>query len=296
MTIIQSSRFLPKEDPEASALLAKVFEREGIRVLLNARPVRAERSGGSKHLTIGTAEGETIVDADEILIGAGRRPNVEGLELEKAGVSYDERGGVRVDDFLRTTNRDIFAAGDICMNWKFTHAADAAARIALQNALFHGRKRLSSLNMPWCTYTDPEIAHVGLYEKHAAAKGIPTDIFRVDMEENDRAVADGQTGGFVKVMVKKGTDRILGATIVAAHAGDLISEISVAMAGKMGLGALGNVIHPYPTQAEAIRRAAGAYGKTRLTPRIAALFSWWLRMKRGKQETSFRIAFSCTTP
>lgn len=282
VTIIQSSRFLPKEDPGASALLARVFEREGIRVFLEAKPVRAEKSGGSKLLTVRTPDGDAAVEADEILIGAGRRPNVEGLDLEKAGVAYDGWKGVRVDDFLRTTNPDIFAAGDICMDWKFTHAADAAARVALQNALFHGRKRLSTLNMAWCTYTDPEIAHVGMYEAEAEAKGIAVDTYKVNLDEVDRAIADGQTEGFVKILVNKGTGKILGATIVAAHAGDLISEISVAMAGKLDLGALSNVIHPYPTQAEAIRRAAGEYMKTRLTPRIAKIFTWWLKKKRGK--------------
>jgi pyruvate/2-oxoglutarate dehydrogenase complex dihydrolipoamide dehydrogenase (E3) component len=281
VTIIQSSRFLPKEDPEASALLSRVFEREGIRVLLEATPVRVAARDGTKLVTVRTRDGELIVEADEILIGAGRQPNVEGLDLERAGVAYDPRAGVEVDDFLRTSNPDIHAAGDVCMSWKFTHAADAAARIAVQNALFLGRKRLSALTMPWCTYTDPEIAHVGLYEADARAKGIPTQVFETKLDRVDRAVADGEADGFVKILVRKGTDRIVGATIVAAHAGDLISEISVAMAGKVGLHSLADVIHPYPTQAEAIRRAAAAYNKTRLTPFVASILKWWLKRQRG---------------
>ncbi|MCP4118710.1 MAG: mercuric reductase [Desulfobacteraceae bacterium] len=280
VTIVQHSRFLPREDPEASALLARVFEDEGIRILPGARVVRVEASPTGKRVTIANFDGQQTVEADEILIGAGRKPNVEGLGLTNAGVTYDKRKGIVVDDFLRTTNPDIFAAGDICMAWKFTHAADAGARIAVQNALFLGRKRVSALNMPWCTYTDPEIAHVGLYEADAEARGIPTDTFRVEMAEVDRAVTDGDDQGFVKVLVKKGTDRILGATIVAAHAGELISEISVAMAAKAGLKTLGTVIHPYPTQAEAIKRVADAYNRTRLTPRAAGLLKWWLKRQR----------------
>jgi pyruvate/2-oxoglutarate dehydrogenase complex dihydrolipoamide dehydrogenase (E3) component len=280
VTIVQHTRFLPREDPEASELLAKVFNREGIRVMLDARPVHVEKTGSIKRVTVQTAGDEQTIETDEILIGAGRQPNVDGLDLEKAGVAYDPRRGVRVDDYLRTTNREIFAAGDICMDWKFTHAADAAARIALQNALFRGKKRLSALNMPWCTYTDPEIAHVGLYEADAEARGIAVDTYKVTLDDVDRAIADGETEGFVKVLVRKGTDRIVGATIVAAHAGDLISEISVAMTGRVGLRTLADVIHPYPTQAEAIRRVAAAYNRTRLTPRVAALLKWWLRWQR----------------
>lgn len=280
VTIVQHTRFLPREDPEASALLARVFAREGIRVVPDARPVCVEKTDSGRLVTVRTGEGEQILEADEILIGAGRHPNLEGLDLEKAGVAYDPRRGVRVDDFLRTTNAAIFAAGDICMDWKFTHAADAAARIAVQNALFRGRKRLSALNMPWCTYTDPEIAHVGLSAAEAQARGMAVDTYKAAMGEVDRAIADGETEGFVKVLVKKGTDRIIGATIVAAHAGDLISEITVAMAGNLGLKTLADVIHPYPTQAEAVRRVAAAYNRTRLTPRVAALLKWWLKWQR----------------
>ncbi len=278
VSIVQHTRFLPREDPEASALLARVFEREGIQVLLEAKPVRVENTGECKRIVIETPDGEQTVDADQILIGAGRQPNVDGLGLENAGVLYDSRKGVQVDDFLRTTNPNVFAAGDVCMNWKFTHAADAAARIAVQNALFMGRKRLSALNMPWCTYTKPEIAHVGLYETDAQAQGIALDIYKVDLDDVDRAVADGETEGFVKVLTNKGTDRIIGATVVAAHAGDLISEISVAMAAGVGLKAIADVIHPYPTQAEAIRRVAALYNRTRLTPRVAAILKWWLKV------------------
>lgn len=281
VTIVQRSRFLPKEDPDASAIIARVFEREGIRVLLNARIRRAGKAESGRQVVVEVEGKEAIIEGDEILIGAGRAPNVEGLNLEGVGVEYDPRRGVKVNDFLQTTAPRIYAAGDVCMAWKFTHAADAAARIVIQNTLFRGRARLSSLNMPWYTYTDPEVAHVGLYEADAKERGIETDAFRVEMIDIDRAQADGETEGFVKVLVRKGTDRILGATIVSTHAGEMISEISVAMAAKAGLKTLSGVIHPYPTQAEAIKRVADAYSRTRLTPRVAALMKWWLKRQRG---------------
>jgi pyruvate/2-oxoglutarate dehydrogenase complex dihydrolipoamide dehydrogenase (E3) component len=146
----------------------------------------------------------------------------------------------------------------------------------IQNALFFGRAKLSALTIPWCTYTDPEIAHVGMYERDAKEKGIEVDTFTRLLSDVDRAIADGEEDGFVRVHVKQGTDRILGATIVARHAGEMISEISVAMAGKVGLKRLASVIHPYPTQAEAIRQIGDDYNRTRLTPFVKRLFSRYL--------------------
>jgi pyruvate/2-oxoglutarate dehydrogenase complex dihydrolipoamide dehydrogenase (E3) component len=211
----------------------------------------------------------STVVVDEILVGAGRSPNVEGLNLETVGVECT-RQGVVVNDYLQTTNPRIYAAGDICMNWKFTHAADAAARIVIKNTLFSpfglGRSRLSSLVMPWVTYTDPEIAHVGLYEHEAQAQGLSVRTIKVPFSGVDRAIADGEEEGFVKIHHKKGSDQILGATIVARHAGEMISEVTLAMVAKLGLNALSGVIHSYPTQAEGIKKAADAYRKTLLTP------------------------------
>jgi pyruvate/2-oxoglutarate dehydrogenase complex dihydrolipoamide dehydrogenase (E3) component len=226
-------------------------------------------------VTDGAAE---PVEVDEILVGTGRAPNVEDLGLERAGVRFDARDGVAVNDRLQTTNPRIYAAGDICLRYKFTHTADASARIVIQNALFWGRKRLSALTVPWCTYTDPEIAHVGLYERDAQEQGLAVAAFCVPLDEVDRAVLDGESQGFVKILVRKGTDRILGATIVARHAGEMISEISLAMDGGLGLRTIASVIHPYPTQAEAIKRAADAFNRSRLTPFwknvFAKLMAW----------------------
>ena len=277
------AHLLEREDPDAAAIVQQALLRDGVRLVLNAEIFRVERKGEEKLLRYRAGGGASDCVVDEILVGAGRQPNVEGLELERVGVAYDPKSGVRVDDRLRTTNPRIFAAGDVCMAWKFTHAADFAARIVIQNALFpsfSGGRKLSTLNMPWCTYTEPEIAHVGLYEHEAVAKGIAVTTFLRPFSEVDRALCDGEEDGFVKIHVRKGSDEIVGATIVAQHAGDMISEVSVAMAGKLGLSRLANVIHPYPTQAEAIRQIGDLYNRTRLTPFVKALFQGWLRWTR----------------
>jgi pyruvate/2-oxoglutarate dehydrogenase complex dihydrolipoamide dehydrogenase (E3) component len=245
---------------------------------------RVERRGEERVLHVKQkGEMRTLV-VDQILIGVGRTPNVDGLNLDAAGVQYDAREGVQVDDTLRTTNPRILAAGDICSRFKFTHAADAMARIAIQNALFSfgpfGRAKASTLVIPWCTYTDPEIAHVGLYEHEAKKKGIELDTFVQELDRVDRAILDGESEGFVKVHVKKGTDRILGATIVASHAGDMISQFTQAIVTGIGLGRLSKTIFPYPTQAEAIKRVADAYNRTRLTPAVKNLFERILAWRR----------------
>src|SRR5262249_30920731 len=179
------------------------------------------------------------VTVDEIVGGVGRTPNVEGLGLETVGVEFD-RNGVKVNSRLQTSNSRIFAAGDICSRYKFTHAADAMAQIVIQNALFPhpfglGYATVDSLVMPWCTFTQPELAHVGMYERDAKAKGIEVETYTFKLDEVDRAILDGEEEGFSRIHIQKGTDKILGATIVAAHAGDLISEFSLAM--KTGAGA-----------------------------------------------------------
>jgi pyruvate/2-oxoglutarate dehydrogenase complex dihydrolipoamide dehydrogenase (E3) component len=201
---------------------------------------------------------------DEILTGIGRQPNVEHMDLEAARVEYDTTMGIRVNDLLQTTNARIYAAGDVCLAHKFAHVADAAARIVLHNALLRGRRKMSALTVPWCTYTDPEIAHVGLYVREAREQAIAVKTFTILMHDVDRAVTDGDEDGFLKIHVKEGSDEILGATIVARHAGEMINELSLAITAGIGLGELGRVIHAYPTQADAIKMAADAYYRTRL--------------------------------
>ncbi len=276
---------LTREDPDAARIVQNELVKEGVEMIFECAINRIERRGDERviYLTC-PAKGTLELIVDEILVGAGRAPNVEHMGLEAVGVAYDVQKGVEVDDSLRTSNKRIWAVGDVCMEWKFTHAADAAAKIIVQNALFAvgplGRKKLSGLVMPWCTYTAPEIAHVGLYERDAAERSIEIDTYQVSIAEANRAVTDGQEEGLVKVHVKKGSDEIVGATVVSAHAGDLITQFTMAIQNGIGLGAFTNIIYPYPTQGEAIKRAAGAYTRTRLTPRVKRLFETWLSWQR----------------
>ena len=277
-TIIAQSwpMFLPREERDAAQILSDAFARDGIEVRLNTEAVRVRMEHGQKLVDLVCDDASSTVAVDAILTGTGRVPNVDRLDLERAGVDCDPTLGIRVDDFLRTTNRRIYAAGDACLEHKYTHTADASARVVVQNALFLGRRRLSTLTIPWCTYTDPEIAHVGLYVREARERGIPVKTFTIPMHDVDRAIADGEETGFAKIHVRERTDRILGATIVARHAGEMINEITLAMVAGVGLRTLAQVIHAYPTQAEAIRKAADAYNRTRLTPKVRALLRRWL--------------------
>ncbi len=271
---------LTREDADAAAIIASALRRDGVNLITGASIGRVEAVDAVRRIHLERDGAAEWLDVDEILVGVGRAPNVDGLGLESAGVEYDSRQGVHVDDRLRTSNRRIFAAGDVCLRHKFTHAADAAAKIVVQNALFMGRKRVSDLVVPWCTYTDPEIAHVGLYPGDAQEQGIEIDTYRVPLSGNDRSRAEGDDEGFVKVHARRGSGQIVGATIVARHAGEMISELTVAITQKVGLGALAAVIHPYPTQAEAIKATTGEYMRGRLTPRVQRLFDLWLRLRR----------------
>ena len=276
------SHIMNREDPDAAEIIQNTFLREGLHLILNAKPTRVVKTDSGKVVNYEQNGQKQVIEVDEILIGAGRAPNVDGLNLEAAGVKYEGgRGrGVLVNDKLQTSNPNIYAAGDICLPYQFTHLADASARIVIQNALFFGRRKLSGLTIPWCTYTDPEVAHVGLSEQAAQKQGIAYRVFAKPLREVDRAILDGEEEGFVKILVKEGKDKILGATIVARHAGEMISEVTCAMVGKVGLGGLAYVIHPYPTQAEAIRATGDLYNRTRLTPFAKNLFTKFLAWRR----------------
>lgn len=269
------NQILPREDHDAAQVLRRQFEKEGINLLCDTRIDRIESASTGKTIHYSSAGRSEILEADDILVSAGRTPNVEGLGLEAAGVEYTKHG-VTVNDFLQTSNPRIYAAGDICLRHKFTHAADASARLVLRNALFAGRQRFSSLIIPWCTYTDPEIAQVGFSDDEARKAGVEINTITQKFDEVDRAILDGETDGFVKVHVRDGTDQICGATIIGSHAGEMIGEITMAMTAKIGLSKLANVIHSYPTQAEAIKKVADAYNRTRLTPLIKKLIGHWL--------------------
>ncbi len=273
------SQILTREDPDAAEIVQKAFVRDGVHLVFGCKILKVDMRGREKIIQFEGNGACRDLPVDAILVGVGRAPNVEGLDLEAAGVAYDTHR-VQVNDYLQTTNPRIYAAGDICLPYQFTHTADATARLVIQNALFMGRRKWSALVIPWCTYTDPEVAHVGMYERHAVQQGIAVETFVRHLKDVDRAIVDGEEEGFVKILVEKGTDKILGATIVARHAGEMISEITLAMVGKVGLKTIANVIHPYPTQAEAIRQIADAYNRTRLTPGINKLFSRWLTWTR----------------
>ncbi len=268
---------LPREDRDASAVLERTLIDDDIDLRCCGKNVQLSRNGDAIHVRVDSHDQSYDLEVDALLVSVGRAPNVEGLNLAAVGVEYDKNFGVTVNDRLQTTNPKIYAAGDVCSAYKFTHAADFMARIVIQNALFFGGRKASALTIPWCTYTSPEVAHVGLSEADAERKGVAIDTFHQPFDHVDRAILEGETEGFVKIHVARGSDRIVGATIVAANAGDMIGEVSLAMTNNIGLGKIASSIHPYPTQAEAIRKVGDLYNKTRLTPRVKSLLEWWLR-------------------
>lgn len=278
----RKGHILPREDADAAQIVQEQMKKDGVSFLFESKVVRIEMQGNEKvvHYEIDGKKKELVVD--EILVGIGRAPNVEGLDLDAVDVQYDPKIGITVNNNLRTSNPRIFAAGDICFPFKFTHTADAMAQILIQNALFPhpfglGLASTESLIIPWCTFTEPEIAHVGMYEEQAKAKGIEVDSFTFKLDEVDRAILDGEDEGFARVHVRKGSDKILGATIVASNAGDMISEFTLAMKAGLGLGTITGTIHPYPTQAEVIKRVSNAWRKTTFTDRKKNILTKWFR-------------------
>jgi pyruvate/2-oxoglutarate dehydrogenase complex dihydrolipoamide dehydrogenase (E3) component len=268
--------FLGQEERDAAQILSESLARDGIDIHLNTQTVRVLTKGGEIIVDLLSDDNRTTVTVDAILVAAGRAPNVQGLNLEAAGVQYDAVSGIRINDFLQTSNPAIYAAGDVCLEHKFAHIEGASAHIVTQNALFRGRKRLSALTIPWCTYTDPEIAHAGLYVREANERNIPVSTITIPMHEVDRAVADGEEDGFVKIHIKDGTDRILGATVVARHAGEMISDISLAISAGIGLRQLARVSYPYPTQAAAIKMAAITFERAHRSRIRSWLMRQWL--------------------
>ncbi|MDP3849649.1 MAG: mercuric reductase [Luteolibacter sp.] len=270
---------LVKEDPEAAAVVREQLLRDGVNILCCGKDLKLSPADGGVRMNVESEGKGYDLTVDQILVAVGRAPNVEDLGLEKVGVEFSKRGVV-IDDNFRTTNKRIYAAGDICSPYQFTHAADFMARAVIRNTLFFGRAKHSSLVIPWATYTSPELAHVGLNPAEAEKRGIEINTFTQPMSGVDRAILEGETDGFVRVHVKKGTDEIVGATIVATNAGDMIGAISIAMTQKIGLGSIANCIHPYPTQGEAIRKVGDLYNKTRLTPRVAGIMKKLIAWQR----------------
>jgi pyruvate/2-oxoglutarate dehydrogenase complex dihydrolipoamide dehydrogenase (E3) component len=273
-------RILPRESEEASALVAEALRRDGVRLETGAKVEQVLAAGAEKELRFASAAGESRrVRADELLVATGRAPNVEGIGLVEAGIEFGPKG-IKVDDHFRTTHPKVFACGDVASPLQFTHAADAQARAVLRNAFFLGRVRASDLLIPRCTFTSPEVAHVGLDPREAEGQGLEVETVRVELAEVDRARLDGEEEGFLEVHTRAGSDKILGATLVAARAGDLIGELCLAIRAGVGLKTLADTIHPYPTQAEVVKKAADAWNRRRLTPRARRVLAAWFRLLR----------------
>ncbi len=260
VTIVQDQpKFLPGEERDAAELLSWSMAKDGVEIHLNTTVVGARNGGGSKILETVNDEVRSFVEADEVLLSIGRVPNVENLGLDVANVERTSDDGIKVDDFLCTTNPNVYAAGDVCMPYKFTNAARASALIAVQNALASGRKRHSALAIPWCTFCDPEIAHVGLRVREARQRSIPVKSFTIMMQDVDRAITDGQDVGYLKIHIEDGTDRILGATVVSSRASELVNELAVILNAGIGMTKLAEIVHTYPAESGAIMMAAQAY-------------------------------------
>jgi pyruvate/2-oxoglutarate dehydrogenase complex dihydrolipoamide dehydrogenase (E3) component len=249
-------------------------------VKTNARVRRVGRVDGRLRVEVTGGDGEAPIEAEALLVAAGRAVNVDGLGLEAAGVAFTAKG-ITVDGYLRTSQPHIYAAGDVTGGPKFTHVADHHARIVVRNILTPWLKAKAETDvLPWCTFTAPEVGRVGLSEGQASTAGIDHDVWKVPLSDTDRAVVESEPGGFAKVLTERGGDRILGAVVVAERGGDLVHELVVAMRAGLGLKDLSGVIHAYPTFAEAARRVADRYQRNRLTPRTRALFEWLYRRAR----------------
>jgi pyruvate/2-oxoglutarate dehydrogenase complex dihydrolipoamide dehydrogenase (E3) component len=260
VTILQNDpKFLPHEERDAAELLSLSLSRDGVETRLNTTVVGARTENGEKIVDTVNNGVKCSFAADEIMLSVGRVPNVAELNLSAAEIEFDPDRGVLVDDFLRTTNTLVYAAGDVCMAHKFTNVAEATGRMAALNAFGARRRRQSHLLIPRCTYCDPEIAHIGMHVWEARERSIPVKSFTIMMQDVDRAITDGQDDGFVKIHIRDGTDEILGATIVAARASEMINEMSVLMSAGIGMRKLASILHTYPAQSDAIRLAAAAY-------------------------------------
>ncbi len=269
--IDKGPRVLPRDDEDAALIVQQALSEDGVRYSALADIVAVSQQGGEVRVRT-TRDGiETLHVGDALLVAIGRKPNIENLGLDRAGIAFTKKG-VTVNDRLQTTNSWVYAVGDVCSPLQFTHAADFQARMVIQNALFYGRAKASNLVTPWATYTSPELAQVGHTAASAAEAGVKVQTFTVPLHDVDRARLEGETQGFCRVHVREGSDVIVGATIVAPNAGDMISAVTLAMTNGLGLGAIGKTMHPYPTQGEVLRKVADAWRRTKLTPFVKNLF------------------------
>jgi pyruvate/2-oxoglutarate dehydrogenase complex dihydrolipoamide dehydrogenase (E3) component len=275
--VSRGPRLLSRDEPDAAGIVEASMARDGVRVLLGAELEQVTTTAGVYRCAVRQGRDVEVVSADALLVAAGRVPRVAGLGLDRAGIAHGPEG-LEVDDRLRTSNRRVFAAGDVALPIRFTHAADAMARLVVRNALFFGRSRASALVVPRCTYTAPELAQVGLTRAELTRRGTQWDEVEVAFDRVDRSVIDHECDGFLRLLLARGTDRILGGTIVGAHAGTLSGELSAAVTHGWRLGQLGAAIRPYPTISEIFRKASDASQRRRLTPRTRRLFDGWFRL------------------
>jgi pyruvate/2-oxoglutarate dehydrogenase complex dihydrolipoamide dehydrogenase (E3) component len=275
----QSPRVLPRDDADGSLVLQRALIDDAVQLELGREIRRVWRRGDALVVCFRRSpnHADEEIEGDRLLVATGRTPNVSELNMERAGIRTGP-SGIIVDDRLRTSNRRVYAAGDVCSPFRFTHAADATARIAIQNALLFGRRKASALTIPWCTYTDPQVAHVGLSPDCDGARHRGVQTITVPLSEVDRAVLDDETDGFIRVHHRRG--RLVGCTIVSSQAGELIGLAGNLIARRARLTELSSTIFPYPTQAEAYRKAGDAYRRTRLTPRVRRAFERYFELAR----------------
>ncbi len=272
------ARAMPRDDADAARVVEASLARDGVVFHHGVTISQVERQGDVTTVQA-TRDGQRIaITVDALLVAAGRTPNTDGLGLDAAGVQFSKTG-VTVDEKFRTTNASVFAIGDVSSSFQFTHAADAQARLAVPNALFFGLGggKASSLIIPWTTYTSPEVAHVGKTSDALERAGTAFDTITMPMHDNDRAILEGDTEGFFRVHLARGTDQILGATLVCEGAGDMIGEVVSAMKRGDGLRSFGGTIRPYPTRAAIFGRAADQYNRGRLTPTAKRVFAAFFR-------------------
>ena len=277
-------RLLPREDPEFSELVAGRLRADGVEVLTGHRASAFRIDGDRKTLACQTPDGgEREIEFDEVILAVGRAPRTKGFGLEELGIETAPGGVVETDAFLATRYPNIFACGDVAGPYQFTHTASHQAWYAAVNALFGGFKRFRAdySVVPWATFTDPEVARVGLNESEASARGVPFEVTRYGFDELDRAIADSEAHGMIKVLTAPGKDRILGATVAGEHAGDLLMEFVLAMRHGLGLKKLLGTIHIYPTMAEGARFAAGNWRREHAPERVLALLERYHRWRRG---------------
>lgn len=275
-----AKRIMPREDEDVSEYMLDRFQQEGLRVLLNQQIVGFEKTDDGCKANLRNASGQQTVEVDRVLVAVGRKANIEGFGIESLGLETTPQGTLVVDEYLRTRFPNIYACGDVAGPYQFTHTAAHQAWYACVNALFGKFKkfRVDYRVIPWATFTDPEVARVGLSETEAQEKNIEYDVTQYDIDDLDRAIADNEAKGFVKVLTAKGSDRILGCTIVGASAGELITEFVTAMKHNIGLNKILGTIHIYPTMSEANKYVAGEWKRANVSPTtlklLEKLHSW----------------------